>query len=273
MALTKGSGPFGEYAQGMFNFTREGPAHVIWWEDSPRRVRVMFGNEIVADTRNAKLLHETGLLPMYYFPEADVRKDLLEPTDHHTHCPFKGDASYWSVRVGERVAENAVWGYPQPLDHAPPLAGYHAFYWDRMDHWFEENEEIFVHPRDPYHRVDVLPSSRHVRVLIDGEVIADSWRPRVLFESGLPTRYYLPVEDVRIELLISTPTLTRCPYKGLASYWSVRVGAWIYPDLVWSYADPLPEAAKIAGLLCFFNERVELQVDGETEVCPPSPWS
>jgi uncharacterized protein (DUF427 family) len=112
-----------------------------------------------------------------------------------------------------------------------------------------------------------------VRVLLDGAVVADSRRPRMLFESSLPPRYYLPVEDVRTELLISTPTLTRCPYKGLASYWSVRVGDRIYPDLVWSYTDPIPEVSKIAGLLCFFNEKVQLQVDGETEVCPPTPWS
>ena len=273
MALTKGSGPFGEQAQGEFNFTREGPAHVLFWEDSPRRLRVMFGGETVADTRHAKLLHETGLLPVYYIPEEDVRKDLLEPTDHRTHCPFKGDASYWSIHAGGRVAENAVWGYPRPLDHAPPLSGYVAFYWDRVDHWFEEDEEVFVHPRDPYHRVDTLHSSRHVRVLVDGEVVADSLRPVVLFESGLPPRYYLPAEDVRTEALTPTPTLTRCPYKGLASYWSVRVGDELRPDLVWSYADPLPDVGKIAGRFCFFNEKVELQVDGETEGCPPTPWS
>ena len=265
MALTKGGGPFGEHPGGVFNFTREGPAHVLYWEDSPRRVRVMFGGEIVADTRHAKLLHETGLLPVYYFPEQDVRKDLLEPTDRHTRCPYKGDASYWSVRAGVRVAENAVWSYPDPLDHAPPLAGYLAFYWDRMDHWFEEDEEVFA-PRDPYHRVDVLPSSRHVRVLVDGSVVADSVRPMVLFETGVPPRYYLPAEDVRTDLLVPSATLTRCPYKGLASYWSVRTSGQTHDDLVWTYADPLPEARRIAGRLCFFgNERVELQVDGETE--------
>jgi uncharacterized protein (DUF427 family) len=273
MALTKGTGPFGEYAKGEFNFTRIGPAHVLFWEDSPRRIRVMFGGQTVADTQRAKLLHETGLLPVYYVPEGDVRKDLLEPSDHRTHCPFKGDASYWSVRAGSRVAADAVWSYPQPLDHAPPLAGSYAFYWDRMDHWFEEDEEIFVHPRDPYHRIDVLDSSRHIRVLCGGEVLAESLRPRILFESGLPPRYYLPAEDVRVELLRATATLTRCPYKGLASYWSVHTGDRVVPDLVWSYADPLPEARKIAGRLCFFNERVKIEVDGEIEVPTPSPYS
>lgn len=265
MSLTIGSGPFGESTQGEFNFTRSGPAHVLLWEDSPRRVRVQFGGEMIADTFHPKLLHETGLLPVYYLPEQSLRKDLLEPTEHHTHCPFKGDASYWSVRAGGRTAENAVWSYPRPLEGAPPLSGYYAFYWDRMDHWFEEDEEVFVHACDPYHRVDALDSSRHVRVLLDGEVLADSLRPRILFEAGLPPRYYLPAEDVRTELLTPTATLTRCPYKGLASYWSVRAGGRTIDDLVWSYATPLPAVAKIAGRLCFFNERVDLEVDGETQ--------
>ncbi|MGH8909894.1 MAG: DUF427 domain-containing protein, partial [Egibacteraceae bacterium] len=165
-----------------------------------------------------------GGLAVYYLPEGDVRKDLLELTDRRTRCPFKGDASYWSVRAGGRVAVDAVWGYERPLDHAPPLAGHRAFCWERMDHWFEEDEEVFVHPRDPYTRIDVLSSSRHVRVLWGGEVLADSLRPRILFETGLPARYYLPAQDVRAGLLTPTPTLTRCPYKGLASYWSARVG-------------------------------------------------
>jgi uncharacterized protein (DUF427 family) len=110
--------------------------HVLFFEDSPRRVRVMFGGEIVADSRRVKLIHEQGHLPVYYFPRSDVRMDLLEATDLTTHCPFKGDASYWSVRVSDRVAENAVWGYPEPIDSAPPLADYLAFYWNKMDEWF-----------------------------------------------------------------------------------------------------------------------------------------
>ena len=180
MALTVESGPFGERSKGTFNFdTGVLSAHTLYFEDSPRRVRVKFGGETIADSKRAKLLHETGHLPVYYFPEEDVRMDLLEESDHTTYCPFKGDASYWSVRVGDEVAENAVWSYPEPIDSAPPLAGYLAFYWNKMDHWFEEDEEVFVHPRDPYHRVDVLDSSRYVRVSVNGEVIAETERPKV----------------------------------------------------------------------------------------------
>ena len=223
MALTVESGPFGERSKGTFNFdTGVLSAHTLYFEDSPRRVRVKFGGETIADSKRAKLLHETGHLPVYYFPEEDVRMDLLEESDHTTYCPFKGDASYWSVRVGDEVAENAVWSYPEPIDSAPPLAGYLAFYWRMMDHWYEEDEEVFVHPRDPYHRVDILESSRHVKVRVNGEVVAETQRPKLLFETSLPPRYYIPPEDVREDVLVESEKTTRCPYKGLASYWSVK---------------------------------------------------
>lgn len=273
MTLTIGTGPFGDQSGGVFNFEYDSPGHVLYFEDSPRRVRVRFGGETIGDSRRMKLLHETGLLPVYYFPEEDVRMDLLEKTDHTTRCPFKGDAAYWSVRVGDRVAENAVWSYPKPLDHAPPLAGYLAFYWNKMDAWFEEDEEVFVHPRDPYHRVDVLESSRHIRVSVNGEVMAETERPKILFETGLPPRYYIPPEDVREDMLIPTNTKTQCPYKGVASYYSIKAGDGTIEDLIWYYPEPLPGAAKVKDHLCFFNERVDMEVDGEKQQRPKTQWS
>jgi uncharacterized protein (DUF427 family) len=274
MALTVESGPFGERNRGTFNFDTEVlQPHTLYFEDSPRRVRVMFGGETIADSKRAKLLHETGHLPVYYFPEEDIRMDLLERSDHTTYCPFKGDASYWSVRVGNRVSENAVWSYPEPIDSAPPLAGYLAFYWNKMDAWYEEDEEVFVHPRDPYHRVDILDSSRHVKVRVNGEVVAETDRPKLLFETGLPTRYYIPREDVKMEMLVASDRITGCPYKGIASYWSVEAGGERVEDLIWSYQDPIPEAAKIKGLLAFFNEKVDLEVDGEEQERPQTRWS
>src|SRR5215208_912816 len=205
MTLTIGTGPFGDQGEKTFNFEVRAPRdHVLFFEDSPRRVRVMFGGETVADSRRVKLMHEKGLLPVYYFPEEDVRMDLLEESNDTTYCPFKGDASYWSVQVGDTVAENAVWHYPEPIDSAPPLAGYLAFYWRMMDAWFEEDEEVFVHPRDPYHRVDVLAGSRHVRAAVAGQTVAETRRPWLLFETGLPTRYYLPRADVRMDRLAPT---------------------------------------------------------------------
>ena len=274
MALTVESGPFGERSKGVFNFdTTVLEPHTLYFEDSPRRVRVMLSGETIADSRRVKLLHETGHLPIYYFPEEDVRMDLLEATDHTTHCPFKGDASYWSVRVGNKVAENAVWSYPEPIESCPPISGYLAFYWQEMDHWYEEDEEVFVHPRDPYHRVDVLESSRHVRVEVNGEVVAETQRPTILFETGLPPRYYIPPEDVREEVLIKSEKNTQCPYKGVASYYSVEAGRGRVEDLVWYYPEPIPEAAKIKGHLCFFNEMVDLEVDGEGQEQPQTQWS
>lgn len=274
MTLTIGTGPFGDQGEKAFNFEVHAPRdHVLYFEDSPRRVRVVFGGETVADSRRVKLLHEAGLLPVYYFPEEDVRMDLLEATDHTTHCPFKGDASYWSVRVGESVAENAVWGYPEPLESSPPLAGYVAFYWDAMDHWYEEDEEVFVHARDPYHRVDVLESSRHVKVSANGEVVAETDRPKILFETGLPPRYYIPPEDVREEALVGSEKTTMCPYKGTASYYSVEAGGERADDLVWYYPEPIAAVQKIRDHLCFFNEKVDLEVDGETQGRPETQWS
>jgi uncharacterized protein (DUF427 family) len=274
MTLTIGTGPFGDQGDKTFNFEVRAPSdHLLYFEDSPRRVRVVFGGETVADSRRAKLLHEAGLLPVYYFPIEDVRMELLEESDHTTHCPFKGDASYWSVRAGDRVAENAVWSYPEPIDSAPPIADYLAFYWRKMDHWYEEDEEVFVHPRDPYHRVDVLESSRRVRVTVNGEVVAETKQPTMLFETGLPPRYYIPREDVREDVLARSEKTTRCPYKGIASYYAVKAGGERIEDLVWYYPEPIPEAAKIKGLLAFFNEKVDLEVDGVVQQKPRTQWS
>ncbi len=266
MTLTIGTGPFGEQSTGTFNFEVEAPGdHALYLEDSPRRVRVTFNGETVADSRRVKLLHEAEHLPVYYFPEEDVRMDLLEESDHTTHCPFKGDASYRSVRVGDKVSENAAWSYPEPIDSARPLAGLIAFYWRKMDAWFEEDEQIFVHPRDPYHRVDVLDSSRHVKVTVNGEVVAETERPKLLFETGLPPRYYFLPEDVRTELLVESETKTICPYKGVASHWSVEVDGERVEDAAWMYPESLPEATKVEGHFSFYVDKAELEVDEERQ--------
>ena len=243
-------------------------------ERSPRRVRVKFNGEWIADSTAAHLLFETRHLPVYYFPRADVRMDKLVATDHHTFCPYKGRASYWTIRVGDKVSENAVWGYPDPYDEVPALKDFVAFYWDRVDGWYEEDEEIFVHPRDPYKRVDVIASSRRVEVVVGGQIVADTRRARFLFETRLPTRYYIPPEDVRMDLLVPSDKATACPYKGKARYYSVRIGQEVFPDIVWSYPDPIAECPKIKGYLCFFNELVdEIRVDGVAVPKPVTPWS
>jgi uncharacterized protein (DUF427 family) len=250
------------------------PDYKITFEPSPRRVRVKFNGEWIADSTSAHLLFETRHLPVYYFPRGDVRLDLMAPTDHHTFCPYKGTASYWTVRVGDRSAENAVWGYPDPYDEVAAINDFVAFYWDRVDHWYEEDEEIFVHPRDPYKRVDVVPSSRPVRVILGGETVAETRRAMFLFETRLPTRYYIPPEDVRMDLLVPGDKVTRCPYKGQARYWSARIGDQLFPDIVWSYPEPIAECPKIKGHLAFFNEQVDaVVVDGKEVPRPLTRWS
>jgi uncharacterized protein (DUF427 family) len=244
----------------------------ILFEPSGRRVRVMFGGVMIADSPKAMLMLENRRLAIFYFPAADVRLDLFVPTSFKSNHPGKGEATFYSVKVGERTAEKAAWGYLQP--ERADLKDYVAFYWDKMDAWFEEDDEVFVHPRDPYHRVDVLNSSRHVKVIVGGEVVAETTRPRLLFETGLPTRYYIPKLDVRLDLLTPTSTTTRCPYKGKAAYWSVNVKGKEFKDIVWGYPAPIPESPKIENLLCFYDEKVDaVYVDGELQPKPITPWS
>jgi uncharacterized protein (DUF427 family) len=242
-------------------------------EPNYRRVRVFFGGEAVADSSRTLYLFETGHLPVYYFPRADVRFDLLEPSGKRTHCPYKGDASYYTVAAGGRRYEDAVWAYPEPIESVPQLADYVAFYWNQADAWYEEDDEVFKHPRDPYHRVDVLNSSRHVQVRVGGVLVAESRRPRLLFETGLPVRFYLPKLDVNTKLLVPSPTRSRCPYKGEAVYWSVQAGAELVEDIVWSYPAPIPEAPKIENLLAFYNEKTDIIVDGVPQERPVTRWS
>lgn len=242
-------------------------------EVSSRRVRVLFGGEFIADSKTVLLLREHGRLPAYYFPHRDVRTDLLEKTEKVAQFPNLGDTQFWNINVGNRTARNAAYSHPGLPEDRFALRDHFAFKWDEMDAWFEEDEQVFVHPRDPYKRVDVMPSSRHIRVEVDGIQIADSHRPYLLFETWLPTRYYLPRRDVRMDLLEESDTYTSCPYKGTASYYSVRIGDQLHKDLVWTYPDPIPECPKIANLLAFFNEKVDILVDGELQPRPQTPWS
>lgn len=246
--------------------------HRVSTEPCCKRIRVEFNGETVADTTGAIYLYEPPIPPVYYVPLEDIRADLLVRSEHSTHCPFKGDAVYWDVVVGDKRAENAVWSYPNPIGAVPELAGYGAFYWKKMDRWFEEDEQIFVHPRDPHVRVDILPSSRTVEVSLDGEALAKTNRAQFLFETDLPTRYYIPREDVAAALTPSNRR-TACPYKGEASYYHVDVGGVRHENLVWSYESPVREAAPIRGLLCFFNELVDIAVDGRTEARPETKFA
>jgi uncharacterized protein (DUF427 family) len=274
MGLTSGTGPFGDRPAGTFNFTPDPPTgSVLYFDPVPYRLRGFFGEEPVFDTVGAKLLYETGHLPVYYVPEDDLRHDLLEPSDTQTHCPHKGEASYRSIRVEDRFERDAVWAYREPIAPATFLAGHAAFYWGKLDAWFVEDEQVLGHPRDPYHRIDTYRTTRPVRVSIDGELVAESTRTAALFESGLPPRFYLPAEDVRMDLLQPSEKKTRCAYKGIASYWHVRVGDTLHEDIAWMYPEAERDGGPIAGLVCFFNERVDLEWDGQAQERPVTAWS
>ena len=265
-----GNGPLGRSPAGEFNFEPPAPGTALYLEPTPKRIRVEVGGELIADSRRAMLLHESGLQPIYYFPPEDVRDEFLEPSDRHTHCPKKGDASYFTIRAGGEVVEAGAWYYPDPLPDAPSLLkDAIAFYFDRMGRWLEEGEQIGVHPRDPYHRIDVLATDRQMRVSLDGELLAETSRALGLFESNLPARWYIPREDV-VATLEPSETVTRCPYKGTAGYYSVVPDG---KDLVWYYDEPLAEVGRIRGMLCFFNERVDIELDGELQERPASRWS
>ena len=251
MSLTLGTAPLSSKRRGLLNSRIDGPAHTLYFEPYERRMRAVLDGETVIDTTGGMLLYESNIGPVLYVPREDVREDLVSRTDHTTYCPFKGDATYWSV--GEH--ENVLWGYEEPIESASFLLGYVAPYWDRFE-WLEEDERLSTKFRDPYHRIDVRPTSAHVTVKANGETVAESDRALLLFETGLPPRAYIPLDDARQELLTPTDKETVCPYKGTASYWSVGD----LEDVAWSYRNPIPEAGAIEGLVSFLGEGVEVEI-------------
>ncbi len=260
MSLTFSSGPLAGHPPETVNYRIEGPAHRLLMHEFPRRVRARFGGETVADTTRAVLLHETGIAPQVYVPLDDIRADLITPTEHHTFCPFKGTASYWTVTAGGQVAENAIWAYPEPVDEATWLRGYAGFYWGAMDEWYDEDERVEGHFRDPYHRVDVRRSSRPVRVLLGDTVLAETASPLLLSETGLPNRFYIPAADVRQDLLEPSGTHTYCPYKGTASYWTVNADGRKLADAVWSYPQAEGDSAAVTGYQSFLHDDLTIEV-------------
>jgi uncharacterized protein (DUF427 family) len=248
MSLMVGGGPFGP-GGGQFSF---GPIPDNLWyvEDWPRRMRAVFAGETVLDSRRGKLLHERGAFPAHYYPMADLRADLLVPAD---------EPGRWSVTARGRTAHGAV----TARNGVAPLDGYVTIDHGAMDRWFEEDDPVYAHPRDPYHRVDVRASSRHVVVRHNSEMIAESHRPKLLFETGIPVRYYLPIADVRIDLLDKSDTVSQCPYKGDGQHWHLRTGDTRIDDAAWSLPHPLPEGFAAAQHICFYPDKVDIEVDGE----------
>ncbi|RKN44837.1 DUF427 domain-containing protein [Streptomyces hoynatensis] len=229
-------------------------------EPVPRRIRAFLGAHTLFDTVRARYVWEIPHYPQYYVPVEDVDAGLLVDEDREERQPL-GTARVHGLRAGEETRPGAARVFTK--DAAEGLAGLVRFDWEAPDAWFEEDEEIFVHPRSPYTRVDALRSTRNVRVELGGVTLAESSAPVLVFETGLPARYYLERTDVDFSLLVPSKTRTACPYKGRTSaYWSVRAGGRTHEDLAWCYDFPTRQLLPIAGLVCFYSEKTDTYVDG-----------
>jgi uncharacterized protein (DUF427 family) len=239
-------------------------------ERSPKRVRAFVQGLAVVDSTKVLLMLEPRHLPVYYFPKQDVRMDLLTPRSSARAPGPKGPATLWTLRVGDRVVEDALFSFEESSPECSDLSGLIAMYWAKMDTVFEEEEEVFGHARDPYHRIETLPTSRPIKVVSNGQTLAESVRAVMLLESHLPPRYYIPKLDCRLDILTPSPATSLCPYKGRATqYWSAGEG----PDVAWCYPAPTLECALIANHIAFFQERVEIYVDEELVPEAQTPWS
>ncbi len=217
-------------------FNFEPPAHVTFVEPVPRRIRGLHGGATVVDSDRAMLVYQSRRLPYYAFPQEDV----------------------------------STGGEPEPI-----VEGYVTVPWDDLDTWLEEEEQVIVHPRDPYHRIDTFATFRQVKVSLEGQVLAESTDVKALFEAGLPVRYYFPIRDVRVEHLVASDTVTRCAYKGTAIHWSARIGDAVVTDVAWTYeGDSVQrDAEAVRGYVCFYNERTDIEVDGLAQARPQTAWT
>ncbi|MCJ1471446.1 hypothetical protein MMC13_000085 [Lambiella insularis] len=219
-------------------------------EDSPKRIRSLLNKQYIVDSIHAKLVWEHPYYPQYYVPRSDVKTSLTEVET------LPDGAQRCKVLVDCHEVNNIL-VFPDGR-----LKDLVRFDFKSMDAWFEEDQQIFVHAMDPHKRIDIRRSSRHIRVEIDGVTVAESSNAMHLFETMLPTRYYLPATCVDPKRLIPSNTVTSCPYKGDASYYNLMVNGKEHKDVIWYYKFPTPESLSIAGLFCFYNEKIDLWIDG-----------
>ena len=240
-------------------------------EPVPRRIRAVLGNRFVLDTTGALYVWELPYYPQYYIPMADIDAQFLVDEQHEEHLQ-RGTAQRYGVRVDDHQRPGVAHLYTD--SKVEGIRGKVRFDWSAFDSWFEEDEEVFVHPRNPYSRVDAVRSTREVTIELDGVELARSSSVVMVFETGLPTRYYFDRTEVRFEFLVHSDTVTSCPYKGQTSaYWSVRLGETEVTDLAWAYDFPTRQLLPIAGLVAFYNEKVDISVDGERLERPTTHFS
>ncbi|TDL25675.1 DUF427-domain-containing protein [Rickenella mellea] len=241
-------------------------------EIAPKRLRVLFGGKYIVDTRRPRLIWEKPYYPTYFVENPVISKEYLKPSEGTAEEQDASNGTVFDVVVGDKVAKSAAVQYGNDAGH---LSGLTKLTFGAMDAWFEEDEQIFVHPKDPYKRVDVLQSSRHVRVAVDGIELANTRKPVLLFETGLPVRTYIPKTDCRMDLLVPSELTTECPYKGVASYYSVNMpeSSRLIENIVWWYRSPLPECGGIKGFVAFYDEKVDFWIDDQKQARPQTHWS
>jgi uncharacterized protein (DUF427 family) len=258
MGLSWQQGPLASAAAGRFLVPGSLPERMLFAEPLRRRMRVRFGGEWIADSEDVVLLHEPGRYPVAYFPLAAVAGGVLEPSRYTTDHPGLGPVTWYTVRAGGQAAQRGAWQHTGLPGHASELKERIAFGWRAMDAFYEEDERILGHAADPYHRIDIRQTSRHLVVRHQDRVIADSKRPLALYESGFAPRWYIPRADVDTSALTPVQGQTFCPYKGLCSYYDVA-GA---ERAAWAYEDAWPEVRRISGSVSFEPDAVEVHMDG-----------
>jgi len=258
MGLSWQQGPLAPGAVGRFLVPDPLPARLLYAEPLRRRMRVRFGGEWVADSEDVVLLHEPGRYPVAYFPLRDITDGVLQPSDYTTRHADLGPTSWYTAQAGQQSKPRAAWQHSELPDYASELKGRAAFAWRAMDAFYEEEERIVGHAADPYHRIDIRQTGRHLVVRSGDRVIADTTRPLALYESGFAPRWYVPRDDVDQAALTPAEGQTFCPYKGLCSYYDIA-GA---RRAAWSYGDAWPEVRRVSGLVSFEPDKIEVYHDG-----------
>ncbi len=269
MSLTVGQGLFGHSPTARFNQRMPEPSGLFFIQPSPKWLRAKLGGETIADTRQAALLYRHGSLPLYLVPLADVAAGALSADDvPAVDASVLGESRAWTIRSGGEERPGGARTYSHEL-----LAGLVELDWYAIDEWWEEGEQLQVHPHDPYHRIDVLASPRRLNVSVQGIKLAQTTRAKALFETTLPPRWYIPREDVAMDLLSPSDRRSSCAYKGHAGYFSLDADGVSEADIARTYEDPWREALPVKDHICFFDERVDLELDGELQERPVTPWS
>jgi uncharacterized protein (DUF427 family) len=258
MGLSWQQGPLAPGAVGRFLVPGPLPERMLFAEPLRRRMRVRFGGAWIADSEDVVLLHEPDRYPVAYFPLGDIADGVLEPGEHTTEHRDLGLTAWYTVRGGGHSKPRAAWQHTELPSQASELKGRVAFGWRAMDAFYEEDERIAGHAADPYHRIDIRQTSRHLIVRSADRLVADSSRPLVLYESGFAPRWYVPRADVDESALTPAAGQTFCPYKGLASYYDIGESR----RAAWSYLDAWPEVQRVCGLVSFEPDQTEMLLDG-----------